>query len=207
MKELSILLPSIRPRMFKNCMNSIHLNTRDVDYEVIAAHDVGDLYDVINKSYAKASGKYVSLLCDDCEVHPGWARKMIDLLEKKPKLTMGTPVVFSNRAGVIRTERDIIYKDKPCSIFPFFRKCDVDDMFGFMFDYPRFKRFYGDIDLSLRFWGYGGSVEKCEDSEITVYFIRDQIKKDALNKYFKDDEDSYNSQWNARFLCAVGMGG
>jgi hypothetical protein len=87
---------------------------------------------------------------------------------------------------------DIKYYGKECSIHPFIKR---EAITGNFFD-PRFKRFYGDIDLSLRIWAAGGTVQTCSNSCITMFNNRDKIKREALTNFYFQDEEEFKKKWD-----------
>lgn len=189
--ELSIIIPSIRPGFFKQLMSSISKNTLGIEYEVLENHEVGNLYEIINKEYRRATGKFVCLMCDEMVVGEEWARRMIYFLNASPDKTMGNFNLTTDDRGSSRP-LNIRYYDKLCSIIPFFQRKDVtEDLFD-----PQFKRFYGDIDLSLRFWTSGGQVLTCPDSCVRMFSNRDRVKKEALENYSKVDEIAFKKKWD-----------
>ncbi len=116
---------------------------------------------------------------------------MINFLNDKPILTMGNFSFINDDRGSTRPI-NIIYYKKPCSIHPFFKREAVR---GDLLD-TCFKRFYGDIDLSLRFWANGGTVETCPDACITMFNNRDSIKREALTNYSMKDEMEFHKKWD-----------
>lgn len=189
--ELSIIIPSLRNRFFNQCVNAIKKTIGDVEYEILENHEVGCLYEIINKEYRWAKGKYVMLTCDDAIVSSSnWARDMINLLEDKPLLTLGNFSCVSDNRGTIRPI-DVRYYGKLCAIHPFFKREAVQ---GDLLDL-RFKRFYGDIDLSMRFYAHGGSVVTCPTALITMFSNRDRIKKEAIASHFNNDDLEFKKKW------------
>jgi len=189
--ELSLIIPSIRPGFFSQFMKSVEKNTQGIDLEVLENHEVGNLYEIIDKEFRRATKKYVCLTCDETVFHEDWAKSMIEMLDPEPKYTMGNFNLTTDDRGSSRP-LNIRYYNKLCSIIPFFRREDVD---GDMFDL-RFKRFYGDIDLSLRFWAAGGKVITCPQSRVTMFSNRDNIKKKAVSEYSKLDEIEFKKKWD-----------
>jgi len=189
--ELSIIIPSVRKGFFDQLVRSIVRNTVGIEYEFITNHEVGNLYEIINKEYKRCKGKYVFLTCDEAVVHEGWARNMINFLSVRPENTMGNLSFITDDRGGTRP-MNIQYYGKECSIHPFFRR---DMVKGDLFD-PRFKRFYGDIDLSLRFWAMGGTVQTCPNSCITMFNNRDKVKRQAIADHLKRDEYEFKKKWD-----------
>jgi len=189
--DLSIIIPSLRNGFFNQLMRSIEKHTKGIEYEVLENHEVGNLYRIISKEFTRAKGKYVFLTCDEAIVHEGWAANMISFLDKKPIMTMGNLSFITDDRGSTRP-MDIRYYDLECSIHPF---CKREAIKGDFFD-PRFNRFYGDIDLSLRFWAAGGTVETCPTSCITMFNNRDKIKRDALKDHLQPDEIEFKKKWD-----------
>jgi hypothetical protein len=191
--ELSIIIPSLRPHRFANFKKSVEENTDS--YELLYNDKPGVLYEIINREFYKAAGKYVVLACDDCVVHKDWAKNMISFMEQQPPLTVGGFDIVSNNRGSLKNISAIIYYGQACSIFPFVRREEVLSNFGYFLD-SGLKRFYGDIDLSLRFISIGGQVKTCPDAEITMFSNRDSIKKEALATYSDEDKSYFNNKWD-----------
>lgn len=181
--------------MFSKFFQSILDNTGDVSFEVLFNCEIGVPYEIINREFLKANGEYVVLMCDDCVVHPGWARNMIDFMKTQPPLTVGGFKIFSKNREDLKEISKITYFNHVCSIFPFVRREETLSKFGYFFD-SGLKRFYGDIDLSLRFISQGGHIRFCDNSVITMFSNRDDIKKASIAKYWDADDKYFNHKWS-----------
>jgi len=181
--------------MLDQYLRSVRDNTKNVEYEILLNTSPGVLYEKINEEFEKSVGKYVVLMCDDCVVHKDWARKMIDFLEEEPPLTVGEFKIFARNRDSVRDLKKIAYYGHTCSIFPFVNREEHIVHFDYFLD-PGLRRFYGDIDLCLRYWAAGGRISYCP-AEITMFSYRDGIKKAAVRDELPSDEKYFNDKWRS----------
>jgi hypothetical protein len=190
--ELSILIPSVRPKRFREFIKSVVQNTEGVDYELVVDQRRGVLYEIINDMFERASGEYVVLICDDCFVTPDWAKNMLAFMRKQPPMTIGSfgLMIEGKRA------KSIVYYDKLCAIIPCVKRDEIKERLGCLIE-PQFKRFYGDPDLSLRWWSIGGQVKECDKALVNMYRWRDTIKSNDVRSYFDADERVFKGKWDS----------
>ena len=189
--ELSILIPSARPRRFVEFVKSVVKNTEGVDYELVVDQRRGILYEIINDLFERAQGEYVVLICDDCFVTPDWAKNMLAFMKKQPPMTIGSFGLMIEG----KDAKSIVYYDKLCAIIPCARREEVKAQFGYLLD-PTFKRFYGDPDLSLRYWSRGGQAIECPNAKVNMYRWRDTIKSNDVRSYFDVDKKAFKQRWD-----------
>lgn len=189
--ELSILIPSARPKRFREFLKSVVRNTDGIDYEFVVEQKRGVLYEIINELFDRAQGEYVVLICDDCYVQPDWAKNMLRFMKKHPPMTIGSFKLMIEG----KDAKPIVYYDKLCAIIPCVRREEVKARYGYLLD-PEFKRFYGDPDLSLRYWSVGGNVVECPNAKVDMYRWRDTIKSNDVRSYFDVDDKAFKQRWD-----------
>lgn len=79
------------------------------------------------------------------------------------------------------------------------RRDKAEEIGGF-FDYPYYKAWYLDPDLSLRVWKAGGKVETCEKAQIMAHpRPEDDIIFSDNKKYLQRDKKAFEKRWGRAF--------
>ncbi len=71
------------------------------------------------------------------------------------------------------------------------------DMIGF-FD-ERYQNYFADVDLGLRCWQMGGSVESCGQASISINQLNDELSRSHVGKSWKRDYLIFRRTWHAKF--------
>lgn len=174
---ISITLPSIHEHAFSRAVANIEATTRG-QYEVLAVtpfpatgKNVTWIQEHVAQGCAyahaiaagRAHGEYIVPFADDHEFVDAWDEIAIENFERRDSTVTGlkssphVPFALGLRgthSGHVGTNFGILYL-----YFPFMRTVDVHRIGWIGQDY---QRGFGDSDLSLRVWSYGG---RCEWSE------------------------------------------
>lgn len=208
MKELSIIIPSLRPQELAGCIKSIQNFTEDIDFEIIvispfSPFDFGfdkrivwvkrDQRDgvvaAVNAGYPHATGIWITTLSDEVRVMHGWAKNMIDFLKDQKSLD-----VMGNFRVVEHGEHpQFLYYGMLFSIFPFLRK-SLADKIGGLFD-PAFGAFYADPDLGMRVWAACGKVVTCPNAFVFHPYRRDEINERSRLNHEEKDKETFIKRW------------
>lgn len=206
MKELSIIIPSLRRNELECCLESIRLNTTDVDYEVIVVSPFGPwekhrnvvwveekersgVVSAVISGEKKASGMYITTLSDEARVLRGWAKNMITFLRQQPDVR----VIGNFRVVDFGEQMQFFYYGRLFSIFPFARKSFIDSLGGLFSS--EYKAFYADPDLGVRCWESGGQVITCPNAFIQHPYILDNINRENRLLYEEDDKKTFIRRW------------
>lgn len=223
---VSIIVPSLRPELAEGCINSIHKNAGDLDYEivVVSPFDVephekvvhvkekerGGTGKAIATGYKKAEGEYIMHFNDHCRVLTS-LNIMMDFMRPHDKeifegrfFTIDVKTMDAEKQGVLIERGD--YVDHAIRVFGkvfagfmCMRKDKADEIGGFL-DYPYYKAWFLDPDLSLRVWKAGGRMETCNDARV---LLLPEPKNDTVvpqnRKYYKEDSEAFHKRWGRDF--------
>jgi len=209
MKEVSILLPSVRPEALKLTINGFKATNDDVDYEIVVCsqfeaegHKVKWVSEgperlgsvsATNKCFHNSEGEHVIYFSDD--VHPtyGCLKTMLDFVKERKDPFIGAFRMLNSNG------RDIgpfgAY-NKLYACYGCLSRYTVKKL-GMLF-HPGFMYSWVDIDLSLRCWETGGSVEICDEAIMMPRQIEDEFYKEHRAKYWDADVDTFFELWHGK---------
>ena len=207
--KLSIILPSLRVDRARHCIDRIDRWTGDVDYEVVLVAPfkidhprVKHVEEISPKGschantqgYLNADGEYVVALADDTYVTPQWASNMLSFMEKEDdSLMIGNFRAFDVTGE--RTEPGVYGFLYSC--FPFMKREHVARLGGVYDTY--FHSYYGDPDLSLRAWHFGGRVITCPDAWMEFANIEDKVEINRRAEHFEQDQELFFERWHSLY--------
>ena len=214
---VSVILPSIRPRNLKFCVERFIKTQKDIDYELIIivdfcvipidprilnkARKIVWIYmkeregcvQAIQRGFEVSTGEYIFILNDMAEVTPDGLRKMLNFSKM-----YGDKIVV-NQHTVPTTKLE--YYGKVFAPYPFVHRDIVKKLGGFFL--PIYKSFYADPDFSMRAHEAKVPILKCPD--VTVYrhspqrFLGLRLTYeghiDNVNKYCEQDKQMFIKQW------------
>jgi len=207
MKEISILLPSLRPQSVERVINEFTETNYDVDYEIVVvspfhvkgkkviwikedANRTGSV-SATNVAHEHSTGIYVTYFSDD--VHPtlGCLREMLDFMKSKPSIFLGAFKMIRPSGGEIGPfgAYNRLYACYGC-ITNY-----AINLIGGLF-HPSFVYSWCDIDLSLRCWTNKGTVEICEKAQVIPIQIEDELYKKHRERYFERDAETFLEKWH-----------
>ncbi len=196
---ISVLLPTVRPDLFRHAFDSIAAAAGDVPYEVIVVADFPQPSDVacvwilrerqgtvdaINVASAVACGTYLFLFNDEATLDP-------DALALLYRHALKVP-------GCLLTPRHLPaytfeYYGKPFAAFPFAHR-DVFARLGGIFD-PVFKAFYADPDLGMRAHAKRVPIGTVSDAILRHHNGTDDVKSYNVAHYMADDQATFRKRW------------
>ena len=210
MKEVSILLPSLRPEYANASINNFKLTNDDVDYELIVVspkdnfqveghktkwvdeglQPTGSVSATI-RAYEKAESDYVMYFSDDVVPTEGCLRKMLDFLKLKSYPCIGAfkmQTIFGKEIGPFGAY------NKLYACYGCLNRRTIKSIGGFF--NPSYMYSWVDIDMSLRCWNSTGRVEICQEASVIPMQIEDEIYKTHRSQYWSHDVENFLELWH-----------
>jgi GT2 family glycosyltransferase len=205
MKDISIILPSLRPREVNKTISEFYDTNSDVNYEIIVvspfevmglnvkwipeSERLGTIM-ANNIALAFVKGRYVVYFSDDVSPTTDCLENMIYFMDKQ-------------RAPFIGAFKMTTPTGKEIGPFGAYNKlyacygCISIKTMNLVVGYldMAFKDSWADIDLSLRVWEAGGSVEICQDAIVIPRQIEDDIYK-KHRESFQTDYQTFLGKWH-----------
>lgn len=199
MTKFSILLPTLRPKLFQCALFGITFCSEGCDYEVIAVSPVpvaGERVRWIKETttsgciaanlqgYEECSGDLIVLMTDDTIVFPGWLQAL------EAAIREGESQHFPYCVGLNRVNLPVIGTvfGKYYAYFPAMSRRSLEAVGG-LFD-PQFVAHWADPDLGMRVWSAGGRVEFCENARAAVSSLQFHYaeSKHKTSAFYADTE-------------------
>jgi hypothetical protein len=197
---ISVLLPSVRPRLLPHAYASIAAAAGDVAYEVVIVADFGPEdwphttwvvrerkgpIDAIAMAVREARGDFYFVFNDESTLEP-WALASLYY------------AALANPGRVLSPhhvpEFHFAYYGKPFAAFPFVHRETVRDLGG-LFD-PAFVAFYADPDFSLRAHAKSVPVDVITSAVIRHTQQHDDVKSHNWDAYFNNDRATFRTRWD-----------
>jgi hypothetical protein len=211
MKEISILIPSLRENAVKNSIIEFERTNPTVDYELVITSPFkvegknvvwveektlkGSVF-ATHEAFLKSSGNYVVYFSDDVTPDMNCLYYMLEFMkanEKYNKLFLGA---FKMVTDYDREIGPFAAYKKLYACYGCISKESVEKV-GCVFD-CNFKYSWCDIDLSLRVWEKEGLVAVCDEAKVIPHQIEDEIYKDHRNKYWNHDVNFFLDRWHSK---------
>lgn len=220
-----MLLPSLRPMQAKECIGSIHNYSKSLDYYeiiVVSPFDIPYHPNVVhikeNKSegvgkaiatgFDRAQGEYIMHINDHCRAVTS-LKHMVDCMRPHDnEIFLGRFFAIDVPSLGMMQNNEIEFFERDHTIMVFgrvfaqlmcMRKDKAEEIGGF-FDYPYYKAWYLDPDLSLRVWKAGGRVETCNNARVLVL---PEPEGDTVvpqnRKYYNEDSEAFRKRWRREF--------
>ena len=206
MKEISILLPSLRPEAVARSIREFSETNSNVDYEivVVSPFQVSGINTVWIKEEAPrgsvlatqialrhASADYVMYFSDDVSPEPNCLRNMLDFLKYKKVPFIGAFKMLTPNGREIGPFGcyDKLYACYGCMSKDTIER--LGSMFSIEYEYS-----WCDIDLSLRCWIVDGKVEICPNAFVVPRQINDEVYQNHRNLYWQQDVDTFLNKWH-----------
>ncbi len=89
------------------------------------------------------------------------------------------------------------YYGKLFARVPFIKKTDCD-IIGGLID-PELNAYYGDVDLAMRAWVAGGSVQVCKEAKLFSGNVTDNQNSAMMDEYYRPDKQTFRKKWDGVF--------
>ncbi len=207
MKEISILLPSLRPEMVKRRIEEFAQTNSNVDYEIIVVSPfkvegknvkwiedrrLGSVF-ATNLAYYYSNSNYVMYYSDKVIPTKNCLTAMLNCvkLNVEPFIGAFKMVRFNGREiGAFKCY------NKLYACYGCMSKKTVGLIGGFFDIY--FLHSWADIDISLRCWEAGGKVEVCQDAIVKPIPLKDKVYKDHRNQTWNKDVEYFLNKWHSK---------
>lgn len=205
---ISVLLPTIRPHLFRTAFDSIRAAAGRLTYEVIVVADFPSVFecqeperhlccrwiererhgpiDAINTAAAVARGTYLFVFNDESTLDANALEVLYDEAAKRPRC-LYTP----------RHEPywNFSYYMKPFAPFPFVHR-DLVTMLGGLFD-PAYGGFYADPDLSMRAHAMGVPIVTVHGAMLRhTNNMSAEGHQENLAAFLTQDRATFRSRWD-----------
>lgn len=240
---VSIVIPVFNNfGMTYRCLKSILKNTTDLNYEIIIIDDnstetgfdfnercIGihmiqnpenlGFLSSCNRGSAVAKGKYICFLNNDTEVHPGWLRKLVDLMDAREEIALAGPKLvypdgrLQEAGGIIWNDasawnygkyddtekpdynylKEVDYISGACLLV---RKSVWEELEGF--DTQFIPAYYEDTDLAMRVRKLGFKVYYQPLSVVTHYegISNGCDEHSGIKKYQTINQQKFCQKWS-----------
>lgn len=209
MKEISVLLPSLRPEALARTIREFDKTNSDVDYEIVAVSpfQVSGIKTVWikeesprggvfaqNIAYINSKGEYKIYFSDDVSPTVGCLRNLLNFMK------VNTSPFIGAFKMITPTGREI----GPFGAYKRLYACygcvndeTVKQLGSFLDD--RYEYSWADIDISLRCWLAGGRVEICKDALVIPRQIEDELYKSHRGVSWDRDVEAFLSRWHLMY--------
>lgn len=178
MPKISVIISSLRPDRLEETIDSTAMHSDLVEVVVasptpprprdfvkhVPVPKPGDPNELTftqknNLAVQHASGEYLVYNNDDIHFRPGWAKALIQHMEREKAKPYLAAFHLATKGKIVarHTAFGMLYANHGC-----IRKSDLKLIGGTLFD-ERYFMYNGDVDIGLRVWYYGGKVGMCED--------------------------------------------
>lgn len=214
MPKVSITLPSLRPDLLAQCVDSIRRNAGFEDYEIVVVSPfpvAGTKIKWIEerekagncRAHATAadhaSGQILVTMSDYIVTRRNWLRNAVDFIEERER------TIFPFCAGLFWANSTEIGPTLGTAFghyypyFPAASRRSLDAAGGYFS--REFISNFGDVDLGLRIWAAGGQCLPCWDAVITQSCRRQMISPAQTGLKDKIDQDrvTFAAKWQDSF--------
>jgi len=220
--QVSIILPTLRPEVVKNCLERIYHTTKNLDYEIILVTPIIGIKDKLREckafDYIKVieeqekagvsrafelaiphiKGEYIFLLSDDQLIQTDCILNLYEY-SKNQEIDRENFIVTGPRYTSVwgshwdETIFDLYY---PCN--PFFHKEILKSVDNVIFD-TYLTNYYGDPDFALRARDKGYPVIPCPTAWMENTNAFDEVEKERRDDNFNNDHDNFVKRWESKF--------
>jgi glycosyltransferase involved in cell wall biosynthesis len=208
MKKLSIIIPSLRKQRIDNLISNIKRVSYS-NYEIIVVGEKPIYPEGIiciedktrdgpisasELGYQNSSGKYITVLPDDCKVLLGWDVNMISFIEQQGNnIFQGNFSLISSGDKKELPQPVYEYFGKPFAPFFIISRKSIEKVGGFLL--TKYKHFYSDVDLSMRVWMNGGVVSTCWNAFIVGEVLNDSLHSKNVTRFAERDFEVFKESW------------
>lgn len=214
MPKVSITLPSLRPDLLAQCVDSIRRNAGCEDYEIVVVSPfpaAGPKIKWIEErektgncrahatAYDHASGEIIVTMSDYIITRRNWLRNVVAFIEEQEQETFPfcAGLFWVNATEVGPTLGTIYGHYYP--YYPAASRRSLEAVGGYFS--REFAANFGDVDLGLRFWAAGGKCLPCWDAVINQSCRRQFIApaQTGLKDKINDDMAAFAAKWRDSF--------
>lgn len=205
--RFSILLPTLRRKLFEATLHSIYANSKSNNYEIIVVSPfpvkgenirwieekhAGGCIRAFADAYEQSRGDIIVAMTDDTMALPGWLDAIDRWIIEGEKKYMPYCVSL-NRVNVPMLGTAY---GKHYAYFPAISRRSIQAAGGLFYD-PAFVGNWADPDLGMRVWEAGGRVEFCRDSYIFLVTLQAHFSEAAhkTGRYFAKDTELFCRRW------------
>jgi len=215
--QVSVLLPTVRPDLYKQAVASVGPAAEEVTYEVVVVADfVGPEPNItgsgldrrIDLTYKDPVSQWIISgrrgPVEAVNIAAKWASgEYLFLLNDEATLSAGALARLYHSAicqpdaifsPIHRPPYKFTYYNKPFVPFPFAHR-DVFAKLGGLLD-PAYKAFYADPDLGLRADAAGVALRTIDGSVITHHNGHDEAKQANVSQYMALDQRTFRDRWD-----------
>jgi len=205
MKEISILLPSLRPEMVKRRIEEFAQTNPNVDYEIIVVspfkvegknvkwiedRKLGSVF-ATNLAYYYSNSNYLMYYSDKVIPTKNCLTAMLNYVKLNVEPFIGAFKMVRPNGQEIGAFKCY---NKLYACYGCMSKKTVRLIGGFFDIY--FLHSWADIDISLRCWEAGGKVEVCQNAIVKPIPLKDKVYKDHRNQTWNKDVEYFLSKWH-----------
>jgi hypothetical protein len=205
MKEISILLPSLRFNALAKSISEFDNTNSDVDYEIVVVSpfevegiktvwvpEIGRLGTILAEKIAlrKARGEYIVYFSDDVSPTKDCLKNMLEFMKQHKDPFIGA---FKMATSYGKEIGPFGAYNKLYACYGCLSKNTIELLNGYLS--TDFQYSWADIDLSLRCWEANGSVEICQDAVVIPRQIEDEVYKSHRHT-FQEDFEVFLKKWH-----------
>lgn len=228
MPKVSVTLPSLRPELLAQCVDSLRQNAGLNDYEIVVVSPFpveGERIRWIEEreragncsahatAYDHSTGDIVIAMSDYIIARRNWMRNVVEFIEEQESkhfpFCAGLFWANTNPGPAIGAAFGYYYP-----YFPAATRRSFEAAGGYFS--RAFMAHFGDSDLALRFWAAGGKCQPCWDAVISQSHLRTQITVGQTGLKERVDEDmatfvakwrdSLGANWKTNRMTAFNIG-
>lgn len=206
--RFSILLPTLRRKLFEATLHTIYQHSQGLDYEIVVVSPfkvegerivwveekkAGGCIRAFADAYERSTGDIIVAMTDDTIALPGWLEAIDRWIVAGEKQYM--PYCIGLNRVNVATLGTVF--GKYYGYFPAISRRSIEAAGGWFYD-PSFVGNWADPDLGMRVWDAGGRVEYCWEARIQMVTIQSQFAE-AVHKagrYFITDSETFWNKWN-----------
>lgn len=207
MKEISILLPSLRPEVLARTIREFDETNSDVNYEIVVVSpfevsgiktkwvkEIGKLGTILAEKIAldNASGEYIMYFSDDVSPTKDCLKNMLSFMKIQSARPFIGAFKMTNVNGIQIGPFGAYNKLYAC--YGCLSRETIADIGYLSTD---FQYSWADIDLSLRCWEANGYVKICDNAIVIPRQIYDDIYKSHRNT-FQEDFRVFVGKWHSK---------
>ncbi len=201
MKTISVILPAARDAArTQHVVNAFHSSNPTVQVDFVVSSPTFTIENVTNvrdnsagvfkafvQSLPPTKGEYITWISDEALPTANCLTSMADFIDSKPKPFIG----------------EFFVGDEGCKEFGLqyarwgMMPRESVDKIGF-FD-GGYQNYFADVDIGLRCWHMGGSVESCGHAQISLTQLNDGLSQSHFEKSWHQDYRLFRKTWYTKF--------
>ncbi len=202
MRTISVILPAARDAdrtqrvvdAFHAANPAVHVDfvVSSPSFIIERAVNIRDNYSGVFKAFVLAlpftKGDYVAWISDEALPTPNCLANMADFLDADPPPFIAEFFVGDEgpKQFGLRYARWGMMSRESISRIGFFDE--------------EYQNYFADVDLGIRCWQMGGSVESCGQASIYITQLNDELSRSHVGKSWKHDYLRFRKTWRTKFL-------